>query len=95
MKKDSNMTIKREKNNWDVTINDVVKVNADAGDTLLVALPEQSMDLPASQLDDMFQRVAQAFEQMFKDKDVKVIVVPYGMEVQIIKSSELKDKDDT
>jgi len=83
---------KQETNNWDITIHDVIKVNADEGDTLLVALPEASEHLPGGQLNAMFKRVAQAFEEVFADKDVKVIVVPYGMEVQLIKSSTIPDK---
>ena len=81
-----------ETNDWNIQIEDVIKVNADEGDTLLVTLPEASEKLPTRVLDDMFQRVAKAFEQVFKDKDVKVIVVPYGMEVQLIKSSTIDDK---
>ncbi len=81
-----------ETNDWIVKIDDVVKISADAGDTLLVTLPPQSVVLPTKVLDDMFVRVAKAFEQTFVDKDVTVLVVPHGMEVQLIKSSELKDK---
>ena len=81
-----------ETNNWDVTIQDVVKIDVDDGDVLLVKLPPQSEDLPAPALDQMYKRVANAFESVFFDKDVKILVVPPGMEVEIIKSSELKDK---
>jgi hypothetical protein len=82
------MTFKQEENNWNVTLQDVIKINTDEGDTLLVTLPEQSQQLPNIQLDNMFQRVGKAFEKTFADKDVKVVVVPYGMKVELIKSSK-------
>ncbi len=81
-----------ETNDWNVKIEDAIKLNAENGDTLLVTLPPQSVVLPTKVLDDMFIRVAKAFEESFSDKDVRVLVVPHGMEVQLIKSSELKDK---
>ena len=81
-----------ETNNWDVTIQDVVKIDIDEGDTLLVKLPPQSVDLPNNALDQMYKAVSKGFESTFADKDVKILIVPHGMEVEIIKSSELNDK---
>ena len=75
---------KQEENNWNVTVQDAVKINTDEGDTLLVSLPAQSMDLPSSQLHDMTKRVAESFKEVFEDKKVKVIVVPHGMKVELI-----------
>ena len=81
-----------ETNDWNITISDVIRIVADEGDTLLVTLPPMSTELPTNELDRMFERVAHGFKEAFNDKDVKVIVVPHGMDVQLIKSSELTDK---
>ena len=81
-----------ETNNWDVTIDDVIKINTDDGDTLLVEMPKTSTELPITALREMNERVAKSFESVFADKDVKIIVIPYGMKVQLIKSSNLQDK---
>lgn len=84
--------LKRETNNWNITVDSVVTISTDDGDTLLVELPPQSTELPHRELEDMYTRVALAFEEVFADKDVKVIVVPNGMEVKLIKSSGIDDK---
>ena len=84
--------LKKETNLWDITINDVIKIDTDDGDTILVEMPPQSTHLPVPQLDDMTQRVAKAFEAAFADKDVRILVMPSGMKVQLIKSSKLQDK---
>lgn len=84
--------LKKETNNWDITIDDVVKINIDDGDVLLVELPPQTDDLPLHALDIMYSHVTSAFESVFSDKDVKILVVPTGMKVEIIQSSKLKDK---
>lgn len=76
----------------EITIDDVIKVNTDEGDTLLVTLPATSANLPYAILDKHLMRVAGLFTETFEGKDVKVLVVPHGMEVQLIKSSQLKDK---
>ena len=81
-----------ETNNWDITVDDAIKIDIDDGDVLLVKLPPQSEDLPHHALDVMYTSVTKAFGSVFSDKDVKIIVVPSGMEVEIIQSSKLKDK---
>lgn len=75
-----------------VTIDDVIKVNTEAGDTLLVTMPEHTASLPLKDLDEMMKAVGKTFDSLFARKEIQVIVVPYGMEVQLIKSSALEDK---
>jgi hypothetical protein len=81
-----------ETNDWEVSIADVVKAAVEKGDTLIVTLPPQSESFPNSVLESMIKRVTRAFEVTFTDKDIRILVVPSGMEVQLIKTSELKDK---
>ena len=81
-----------ETNNWDITVDDAIKIDIDDGDVLLVKLPPQSVDLPNSALDQMYKNVSKGFESVFADKDVKILIVPHGMIVEVIQSSKLKDK---
>ena len=81
-----------ETNNWDITVDDAIKIDIDDGDVLLVKLPPQADDLPVHALEMMYKYVAKSFESVFSDKDVKILVVPSGMEVEVIQSSKLKDK---
>lgn len=85
--------LKAEKNLWEVTLNDVVKVNTTDGDTILVTLPAQSSELPAGELRALTERVGKGFRDAFAGKNVEVLVVPHGIEVQLIKGSELDDAD--
>jgi hypothetical protein len=73
---------------------DVMKINVDEGDALLVRLPEAANLMPRHQQQAYQQNVSHAFQDAFKDKKLKVIVMPHGMEVEIIKSSQLEDKND-
>ena len=75
----------------DIKIDNVLKILVDEGDMLLVTLPESSLNLPIVKHDDMLKGVAHAFEELLHGKRVKIMVVPYGMQVQIIKSSDFDD----
>jgi len=78
---------------FNITIDDVVKINVDDGDALLVTLPEGSVNMPNVDLGKFIENVSRVFRDAFDDKKIKVIVVPYGMQVELIQSSTLKEKD--
>jgi len=78
---------------FNVTLDDVVKINVDDGDALLVTLPEGSANMPSAALGKFIENVSRVFHDAFEDKHIKIIVIPHGMQVELIKSSELKDKE--
>lgn len=78
----------------EVLAEDVLKLNADDGDVLLVTLPEAANVMPREMQQAYQQNVSEAFQDVFKDKQVKVVVMPHGMEVTMFKSSMFEDKKD-
>lgn len=79
-------------NEIEVKIDDVIKVNTDEGDTLLVRLPPME-NAPDRVVEAFSKRVSDAFKETFKDKNVKILVVPHLMQVEIIKGSLLEDNE--
>jgi prophage DNA circulation protein len=83
-----------ENNSWDVTVQDIEKIVAEEGDVLLVTLPEQSANLPNSQMQRLALDTAKAFETVLVEKRIKTIVIPNGMRVEVLKSSLLNNEND-
>ncbi len=71
-------------------IENVLKLNAEDGDMLVVTLAEN--DLPTHHLKTHMNEINKQFSMLLKDKDVKIIVIPHGMKVEILSASILKDK---
>lgn len=76
-----------------ITIDDTIKIDTEDGDIILVTLPEMTTSMPMHLLDEHTQRVTDAFTALFKDKDVKIAVMQYGMKVEFFKGSNLADKN--
>jgi len=77
---------------YTVGIDDVIKVDVEDGDALLVTLPETANTMPREQQALFADNVSQAFQTAFENKNLKVVVMPYGMTVELIKGSQLEDK---
>jgi len=77
---------------YTVGIDDVIKVDVEEGDALLVTLPETANTMPRDQQAQFATNVSQAFQAAFEDKNLKVVVMPHGMTVELIKGSQLEDK---
>lgn len=73
---------------------DVLKINVDEGDALLVTLPETANLMPREVQQAYQENVSNAFKDVFKEKEIKVIVMPHGMKVELIKASLMEDKAD-
>lgn len=71
-------------------IDNILKINPDDGDVLFVTLPD--IKLPRSKLEEYMKNVGDKVSMMFSDKDVEVLVAPFGTKIELIKSSSLKDK---
>jgi hypothetical protein len=73
---------------------DVLKLNAEDGDALLVTLPETA-NMMSREVQQQYQEsVSNAFKEVFKEKEIKVVVIPHGMKVELLKTNLLKDKAD-
>lgn len=72
-------------------IEEVLKLNVENNDILLVTLP--NVQLPPTQYEKYANHVTSGFKEVLKDKKVKIIVVPAGTYVELIKSSSLDDID--
>jgi len=81
-----------EEFDYTIGIDDVIKVDVEEGDALLVTLPETASRLPRDQQAQFATNVSQAFQTAFEDKNLKVVVMPHGMTVELIKGSQLEDK---
>jgi len=77
---------------YTVGIDDVIKVDVEDGDALLVTLPETANKMSREQQALFADNVSQAFQTAFENKNLKVVVMPYGMTVELIKGSQLEDK---
>ena len=70
----------------------VMQIDAADGDVLLVTMPEHSLTMTDDQLRSYHKNVIDTFDNVFKDKKVRTVVVPFGMKVEIVKSSEFEDE---
>ena len=78
--------------NITIGCDNIFTINPDDGDALLVTLPEITTHL-SKDLYKMYEdAIRQKFIDTFKDKNVRVIVVPHGMKIEILQSSLLEDK---
>jgi len=78
---------------FNITIDDVLKLDVADGDALIVSLPEAANNMPVPQQQAFSKSVSEAFKDAFHDKQIKVVVVPHGMKVELLKVSELLDKE--
>ena len=73
-------------------IDSIVKIDVDEGDVLVVTLPESTKNLPRHLHEQFSKDVSKGFEAVLEDKDIKVVVIPYGMKVEYFQASLMKDK---
>ncbi len=70
---------------------EAVKVlDATDGDMLLVTLPQEVL---AEDVGVVGQGVNDQFEAILDGKDVKIVVIPFGMKVELVTTSTLNDKE--
>ena len=72
---------------------DVMKIDVEDEDVLLVTLPKHVSSFSPEQQQEYTKSVSDAFQAVFKEKNIKVVVVPQGMTVKVIRNSDLQDND--
>jgi len=72
-----------------ILADDVKKINVENEDVLLITLPEKINNYPTSAQNEYTKNVHESFLEIFKDKNIKIIVIPAGMKVEIIKNSDI------
>ena len=68
-------------------IDKIVRLDVEEGDYIIVTMPEGSF--PNSHYDN----IREQFEETFKDKKVKIAVIPFGMKVEYFAASMLENNE--
>lgn len=77
----------------DKDIENVVKLDIDDGDIVLVTLPEFVDEMPSEKQKEFLITVQRGFMDALGEKEARVVVMPFGMKVEVLPSSMLKDKE--
>lgn len=83
-----------EDNNEELNVKSVERIRVEDGDAIVVTLPQSTEMMPQHIRDEYIRNIQKTFEDMFNDKKVRVLIVPYGMKVELITTSDLEDKED-
>jgi hypothetical protein len=68
----------------------VFKLEVDDGDVLIVTMPESSLSMSRRTFESFADETKNSFKDLLKDKDVKIVVIPYGMKVEYFKADLFK-----
>lgn len=77
-----------------IDIDNVQRLSVEDGDALIVTLPPNADMMPNDVRERYIKSIQETFEQIFHDKQIRVIIIPNGMKVEVLLTSQLEDKDE-
>lgn len=80
--------------NKTLEVESVMRLDAKDGDALIVTLPPAADMMPGEVRTQYIKSIQESFEQIFHDKKVRVIIIPHGMKVELVSTSELETTTD-